>query len=86
MSACPADDKSIAQTAEAVGKSADLQKALWGFLKIFSTQAREENTIKQSTKRTTSAMREETCLCLRSEIGDRPSAFVPQGNRAKAQD
>ena len=55
-------------------------------MKIFSTQAREENTIKQSTKRTTSTMRKETCLCLRSEIGDRPSVFVPQGNRAKAQD
>ena len=55
-------------------------------MKIFSTQVREENTIKQSTKRTTSTTREETCLFLRSVIGDCPSVFVPQGNRAKAQD
>ena len=50
--ACPADDKSIAQTAETVGKSAEVQKSLKGFLKKFSTQAhvREDVREKKSTE------------------------------------
>ena len=48
--ACPADDKSIAQTAGAVGKTAGVQKSLKGFLKKISTQAhvREEVRAKES--------------------------------------
>ena len=48
--ACPADDKSIAQTAGAVEKTAGIQKSLKGFLKKISTQARvrEEVRAKES--------------------------------------
>ena len=48
--ACPADEKSIAQTADAVGKTAKVQKSLKGFLKKISTQAyvREEVRAKES--------------------------------------
>ena len=48
--ACPADDKSIAQTAGAVEKTAGVQKSLKGFLKKISTQARvrEEVRAKES--------------------------------------
>ena len=45
--ACPADDKSIAQTAGAVGKTAKVQKSLKGFLKKISTQARVREDVRE---------------------------------------
>ena len=51
VAASPVDGHIIAQTAEAVGKSAALQKSPYGaFLKIFSTQARtlRAHSMKQS--------------------------------------
>ena len=44
--ACPADDKSIAQTAGAVEKNAGIQKSLKGFLKKISTQARVRDEVR----------------------------------------
>ena len=44
--ACPADDKSIAQTAGAVEKTAGIQKSLKGFLKKISTQARVREEVR----------------------------------------
>ena len=45
--ACPADEKSIAQTAGAVGKTAKVQKSLKGFLKKISTQARVREEVRE---------------------------------------
>ena len=45
--ACPADDKSIAQTAGAVEKTAGIQKSLKGFLKKISTQARVREDVRE---------------------------------------
>ena len=54
--ACPADDKSIAQTAGAVEKTAGIQKSLKGFLKKISTQARVREEVRE--KKSAGAKRE----------------------------
>ena len=55
--ACPADDKSIAQTAGAVEKTAGIQKSLKGFLKKISTQARVREDVREKKSAGTKRVR-----------------------------